>query len=133
MVYQEEDSVYLSQIIAGILLFKDNFTNIELVNIMNRIYEDFDCDILDGDFMDSDVYKFLEENEFGYKLAECYNHDTIIVVNNKKVLLYDYLKRIVPEKLVKYLADNIYFEQTEKYEKMLSLNKLYGLKKNLIN
>jgi len=108
MVCQEDNDVYLSQLISGVLLFKNRVSDKELVNIISLFYNELKIYVIDEDSDYDDIYKYIEQDEGGYRLKSCYNYDSILVKNGKKIRLYDCLRKNTTDDVIKFLENNIY-------------------------
>jgi len=110
----QDKDIFLSQLISGILLFKSEISNLELTNIMSLVFDELKYDIIEEDCIYDNIYKYLIYTNEGIKLNYCYNYDTIVMVNNRKMKLATYLKKNTTKEIIDLLGDRVYAKQVEK-------------------
>jgi len=128
MMLHEDNDIFLSQLISGILLFKRRVCDKELVDIISLFYNILKLDVIDEDSDYDDIYRYIDQEGNGYCLKSCYNYDSLLIIKGKKIKLYDYLKKNTTAKIIEFLENNIYYECT-KQEDNLGNNENTALKK----
>jgi len=108
MIQHEEADIYLSQLMAGILLFKNHISGNELLDIISLFSSKLNMYVIEVDSDYDDIYKLIEQSGSGYRLKSYYNYDSLLVINGKKIKLFEYLKNNTTDTIIKFLSDNIF-------------------------
>ncbi len=104
MMLGENNDIFLSQLISGMLLFKKSISYVELNNAISLFFNICKIDITEKESVYDGVYKYLEDyNKISIK--EEYDYETIIY---GKVRLWEYLYQNTTPLIIEFLSTHIY-------------------------
>ncbi len=102
-----DDTVMFSSLLSGILLFKREVDNNEILNIMYH-YENTHNKVVVDDELSNEIYYLININDKGIRINSFLEYNSIIVIDNKKISLRNYLKKNTTLDIMNYLENNIY-------------------------
>lgn len=102
-----DDNITIFSLLAGILLFKREVNNNEMLNIMYHYENIFNVDIID-DELPEDMCFLININDKSISLNSFLDYNSIITNGNKKIRLGNYLKKNTSNEIIYYLENFIY-------------------------
>ena len=102
-----DDTVMFSSLLSGILLFKKEVDNNEILRIMYH-YEKTHNKVVVDDELPNEIYYLININDKGIKINSFLDYNSIIVIDNKKISLRNYLRKNTTLDIINYLENNIY-------------------------
>lgn len=118
MEFHEENEIFLSQIISGMLLFNREFTFDELIDIVSFVTNECDRYINEQPSCYDGVYEYL--NGFGdrYIIKPNFDYNSLIRIDNMKMTLFNYLKNNTTDEIIGFLINKFHRDVNvlKKYE-----------------
>ena len=102
-----DDTVMFSSLLSGILLFKREVSNNEILSIMYHYEDMYNVDVID-DELPSDIYYLINMNDKGVSVNSFLDYNSIIVIDNKKISFKNYLRKNTTLDIINYLEHNVY-------------------------
>lgn len=102
-----DDTIMFSSLLSGILLFKREVDNNEILSIMYH-YENTHNKVIVDDELPNEIYYLININDNGIRINSFLDYNSIIVIDNKKIILRNYLKKNTTLDIINYLENNIY-------------------------
>lgn len=107
MKKNNDDTVMFSSLLSGILLFKREVSNNEILSIMYHYEDMYNVDVID-DELPSDIYYLINMNDKGVSVNPFLDYNSIIVIDNKKISFKNYLRKNTTLDIINYLEHNVY-------------------------
>ena len=107
MKKNNDDTVMFSSLLSGILLFKREVSNNEILSIMYHYEDMYNVDVID-DELPSDIYYLINMNDKGVSVNSFLDYNSIIVIDNKKISFKNYLRKNTTLDIINYLEHNVY-------------------------
>lgn len=107
MKKNNDDTVMFSSLLSGILLFKRDVSNNEILSIMYHYEDMYNVDVID-DELPSDIYYLINMNDKGVSVNSFLDYNSIIVIDNKKISFKNYLRKNTTLDIINYLEHNVY-------------------------
>lgn len=107
MKKNNDDTVMFSSLLSGILLFKREVSNNEILSIMYHYEDMYNVDVID-DELPSDIYYLINMNDKGVSVNSFLDYNSIIVIDNKKISFKNYLRKSTTLDIINYLEHNVY-------------------------
>jgi len=108
MEFHEDDEIFLSQIISGMLLFNREFKIAELFDIMSFVTTECGRYISDQPNCYDGVYKYLEDLGDRYIIKPDFDYSSLIKVENMKMTLFNYLKNNTTDEVIGFLINKFH-------------------------
>ena len=102
-----DDTVMFSSLLSGILLFKREVSNNEILSIMYHYEDMYNVDVID-DELPSDIYYLINMNDKGVSVNSFLDYNSIIVIDGKKISFRNYLRKNTTLNIINYLENNVY-------------------------
>lgn len=102
-----DDEVTAFSLLSGILLFKREVNNNEILSIMYRYENMFNIDIID-DELPVDMYFLIDINDKSISINSFLDYSSIVTSGDKKISLGNYLKKNTSSDIIYYLENYIY-------------------------
>lgn len=107
MGFHEDNEIFLSQLLSGMLLFKREISDKELCNVMT-LFDSMRYDIIDEDSIYDEVYKYIENYGNGYRIPLYYDYNSFVLKNGKKMFLDDFLISNTTSEIIEILSKRVY-------------------------
>lgn len=102
-----DDTVMFSSLLSGILLFKKEVDNNEILNIMYHYERMYNIDVID-DELPNIIYCLVNMNDKGVSINPSLDYNSIISINGKKVTLGNYLRRNTNGDIMDFLETYVF-------------------------
>lgn len=102
-----DDEVTAFSLLSGILLFKREVNNNEILSIMYRYENMFNIDIID-DELPVDMYFLIDINDKSISINSFLDYSSIVTSGDKKISLGNYLKKNTSSDIIYYLENYVY-------------------------
>lgn len=107
MKKNNDNEVTVFSLLSGILLFKREVNNNEILSIMYRYENMFNIDIIDDELPD-DMYFFIDINDKSISINSFLDYSSIVTSGDKKISLGNYLKKNTSSDIIYYLENYVY-------------------------
>lgn len=107
MKKNNDNEVTAFSLLSGILLFKREVNNNEILSIMYRYENMFNIDIIDDELPD-DMYFFIDINDKSISINSFLDYSSIVTSGDKKISLGNYLKKNTSSDIIYYLENYVY-------------------------
>ncbi len=107
MKKNNDNEVTVFSLLSGILLFKREVDNNEMLSIMYHYENMFNVDIIDDELPD-DMYFLIDINDKSISINSFLDYSSIITNENKKISLGNYLKKNTSGDIIYYLENYVY-------------------------
>lgn len=107
MKKNNDNDVTVFSLLSGILLFKREVDNNEMLSIMYHYENMFNVDIIDDELPD-DMYFLIDINDKSISINSFLDYSSIITNGNKKISLGNYLKKNTSGDIIYYLENYVY-------------------------
>ena len=107
MKKNNDNEVTVFSLLSGILLFKREVNNNEILSIMYCYENMFNIDIIDDELPD-DMYFFIDINDKSISINSFLDYSSIVTSGDKKISLGNYLKKNTSSDIIYYLENYVY-------------------------
>lgn len=107
MKKNNDNDMTVFSLLSGILLFKREVDNNEMLSIMYHYENMFNVDIIDDELPD-DMYFLIDINDKSISINSFLDYSSIITNGNKKISLGNYLKKNTSGDIIYYLENYVY-------------------------
>ena len=102
-----DDTVMFSSLLSGILLFKKEVDNNEILNIMYHYEKMFNVDVID-DELPNIIYCLVNMDDKGVSINSSLDYNSIISISGKKVTLGNYLRKNTNGEIMDFLETYVF-------------------------
>lgn len=102
-----DDTVMFSSLLSGILLFKKEVDNNEILNIMYHYERMYNIDVID-DELPNIIYCLVNMDDKGVSINSGLDYNSIISINGKKVTLGNYLRKNTNGEIMDFLETYVF-------------------------
>ena len=102
-----DDTVMFSSLLSGILLFKKEVDNNEILNIMYHYERMYNIDVID-DELPNIIYCLVNMDDKGVSINSGLDYNSIISINGKKVTLGNYLRKNTNGEIIVFLENYVF-------------------------
>ena len=107
MKKNNDNEVTVFSLLSGILLFKREVNNNEILSIMYRYENMFNIDIIDDELPD-EMYFFIDINDKSISINSFLDYSSIVTSGDKRISLGNYLKKNTSSDIIYYLENYVY-------------------------
>lgn len=124
MEFHEDNEIFLSQIISGMLLFNRGFTFNELVDIVSYVTNECNRYINEQPSCYDGIYQYLDGFGDRYIIKSNYDYNSLIKVGNVKMTLFNYFRNNTTEEVISLLINKFHRDANvlKEYEGKASFN-----------
>lgn len=102
-----DDTVMFSSLLSGILLFKREVDNNEILNIMYHYERMYNIDVID-DELPNIIYCLVNMDDKGVSINSSLDYNSIISISGKKVTLGNYLRKNTNGEIMDFLETYVF-------------------------